>query len=268
MISAPAQFLDESSSGNCLLNPEFTDWKIKDQFIFSWLLSSISESMLGYVHRCVTAADLYYVLKMTNIVDQIRMVGHEISDDELVLDILNGLSSEYESVVVHLTSQIGSVSISEVQFTLHTHESRIQQLQQSLSNNPQAFTASGNSSVPVLHMASKKSFNNFRPPKGGFQCRNRGRGRFFRGGNSRLICQICGKHNHITTKCFKRYDPNFTGLDSSFFSAPPGFMSPQANFVATPYQQHSSYVASHTENSKPASVFVTQQPGSHSLSTG
>ncbi|KAK6163389.1 hypothetical protein DH2020_000253 [Rehmannia glutinosa] len=197
---------------------------------------------------------------MSNIVDQIRMVGHEISDDELVLDILNGLSPEYESVVVHLTSQIGNVSISEVQFTLQTHESRLQQQHQSLPNNPQAFHVAGNSSVPAVHMTSKRPFNNFRPPRGGFQGRNRGRGRFFRGGNSKLICQICGKHNHIAAKCFKRYDPNFTGLDTSLSSAPPSFMHPQANFVVSPYQQSNTSTTEHTEASKPSSAFLTQQP--------
>ncbi|KAK6147299.1 hypothetical protein DH2020_018211 [Rehmannia glutinosa] len=128
-----------------------------------------------------------------------------------------------------------------------------------------AFHVAGNSSVPGLHMASKRPFNNFRPPRGGFQGRNRGRGRFFRGGNSKLICQIYAKYNHIAAKCFKRYDPNFTGLDTSLSSAPPGFMHPQANFVASPYHMSNISRTQHTEASKPPAVFLRQQPGSQAL---
>ena len=40
--------------------------------------------------------------------------------------ILGGLGSEYESVVVHLTSRQGAISLEEAHFMLQTQEMRIE----------------------------------------------------------------------------------------------------------------------------------------------
>ncbi|KAK6128009.1 hypothetical protein DH2020_038241 [Rehmannia glutinosa] len=50
--TAPPQFvvLDESSSSPTS-NPEYLLWIRRDQTLFSWLLASVSESMLGYINR-------------------------------------------------------------------------------------------------------------------------------------------------------------------------------------------------------------------------
>ncbi|KAL8507820.1 hypothetical protein ACS0TY_018378 [Phlomoides rotata] len=34
-------------------------------------------------------------------------------------------------------------------------------------------------------------------------------------GKKKVICQICSKENHVATKCFKRSDPNFQGLENT-----------------------------------------------------
>ncbi|KAK6138048.1 hypothetical protein DH2020_028212 [Rehmannia glutinosa] len=103
----------------------------------------------------------------------------EISDDELILDILNGLTPEFESVVVVLTSRIGNLSISEMQFVLQTHELRLNQQNSSVSHTLQAFNLQPSNVSPSANVATKKFVPNsgvFRPPRGGFQGRSRGRG--------------------------------------------------------------------------------------------
>ncbi|PON50169.1 hypothetical protein PanWU01x14_224820 [Parasponia andersonii] len=40
------------------LNPAYTYWIRTDQALMSWLLASISESMLGHVVRCTSSAQL------------------------------------------------------------------------------------------------------------------------------------------------------------------------------------------------------------------
>ena len=45
-----------------------------------------------------------YILKMKNIASSLMAAGQSISDDELILYILGGLGSEFESVIVNLTS--------------------------------------------------------------------------------------------------------------------------------------------------------------------
>ena len=46
-----------------------------------------------------------YFLKMRNIADTLASTGQLISDDELLLYVLGGLRSEYDPVVVNLTSR-------------------------------------------------------------------------------------------------------------------------------------------------------------------
>ena len=54
-----------------------------------------------------------YFLKMRTIADTLTFTGQSISDDELLLYILGGLGSEYDPVVVNLTSRL-KVSILKI----------------------------------------------------------------------------------------------------------------------------------------------------------
>ena len=55
-----------------------------------------------------------YFVKMKNIADLLNVSsGQTFTDDELLLYILGGLGSEYEFVVVHLTSCQGTISLEE-----------------------------------------------------------------------------------------------------------------------------------------------------------
>ena len=96
----------------------------------SWLLSSVSERMLlsmwfnprrpqksgMFFINCFPQDPLQttqkgadsveeYILKMKGIAHDIMAAGQHISDDELILYILGGLGSDFESVVVNLTSR-------------------------------------------------------------------------------------------------------------------------------------------------------------------
>ena len=69
-IPCPAQFCDSTSINNNGetqvtqgMNPEFTLWTRHDQFLMSWLLSLMTESMLGHVIRCRIAADIWRTLE-------------------------------------------------------------------------------------------------------------------------------------------------------------------------------------------------------------
>ena len=44
--------MDSGNSAVLLSNPEYISWKRLDQFVMGWLLSSISEQMLGHVIHC------------------------------------------------------------------------------------------------------------------------------------------------------------------------------------------------------------------------
>ncbi|KAH6774149.1 hypothetical protein C2S51_012553 [Perilla frutescens var. frutescens] len=156
----PSQFLPTSSTGGCMPNPDYQLWLCRDQFLMSWLLSSISEAMLGYVTRCKTACELWMVLeslfqsqskarimqlrfqlqttrkgdlsvddfflKMRGFADLLAGAGHPIGDDELILYILAGFGPEYEAIVVNLTHRAEPLNLQEVHFALQAQEQRLQ----------------------------------------------------------------------------------------------------------------------------------------------
>lgn len=69
-IPCPVQFYDSTTvNGNGetqvvqVTNPEFVLWTQHDQFLISWLLSSMAESMLGHVIRCKTAVEIWNTLE-------------------------------------------------------------------------------------------------------------------------------------------------------------------------------------------------------------
>lgn len=155
---------DPSSPSQMISNPEFNVWIRLDQFLMSWLLASISEAMLGHVVRCTSSAEIWnvliqlfatqsrarvlqlrlllqttkkgstpveeYVLKMRALAYALMAAGQNILDDDLILYILGGLGTDYESVVVNLTSR-ESLTLQEVQFMLQNQEMRLEQLSSS-----------------------------------------------------------------------------------------------------------------------------------------
>lgn len=131
-------------------------WIRRDQFLVSWMLSSIGKSMIGQVTHCVTARDIWnvlanlfqyhskarimqlqqqiqtqkkgdqsvdtYFLKMREFTDQLADAGKSIADDDLILHILSGFGSEFDVVVVNLTNRPDSLNLQEVQFAFQVHE--------------------------------------------------------------------------------------------------------------------------------------------------
>lgn len=147
-------------------NPSYLDWIKRDQLLVSWLLSYLSEAMLGHVVRCSSAAEIWkilenlfqnhsnarilqlrsqlhtqkkgtlsideYMLKMREIADNLITAGQKVSDDELIMNILEGVCAEFDAVLVNLTSRTAHYIIPEVHFALQTHEIRLQKHHASL----------------------------------------------------------------------------------------------------------------------------------------
>ena len=76
--SKPEQFLASSASSDhisdqptapasskqVLVNPSFLQWTHLDQFLLSWILSSIPEPMLGHVIQCTSAYGIWKLLEL------------------------------------------------------------------------------------------------------------------------------------------------------------------------------------------------------------
>ena len=68
----PAQFIDiYNPNGNQsithTLNPDYVTRNRQDQYLISWLISFMSESMLAHVTRCVRASEIWFTLERLNI---------------------------------------------------------------------------------------------------------------------------------------------------------------------------------------------------------
>ena len=63
----------------------------------------------------------------------LNFTGLIVSDDELLLSILRGLNSEYDPVVINLTSRHESVTLQEAQYMLQSQELYIEQQNNALN---------------------------------------------------------------------------------------------------------------------------------------
>lgn len=162
-----------------------------------------------------------YILKMRGLTDSLLAASQPISDEELILYILGRLGSDYEAVVMSLTSRQDSISLQEVQFLLQNQEMHL------LSTNSIDLSSSSS------HLTSANFKKNGGPgqyPRGSANYGGRGRG--MRGGRgNKPACQVCGKAGHIALKCYHRFDLSFQG-DSSSSSTQQANQANQA-FVAT-----------------------------------
>lgn len=59
-----------------------------------------------------------YFMKMRSHADISAVVGYPMSNDDLVLQILNGFGFAYDAVVVNFTNQPETLNLQEVQFSL------------------------------------------------------------------------------------------------------------------------------------------------------
>ncbi|CAA0842158.1 Unknown protein, partial [Striga hermonthica] len=232
-------------------NKAYPIWVKQDQLIASWLLSSLSENVLITTVGLNTSKEIWaslkqgfashslakqmqlklelqalkkgnmkireYFNKVKGICDLLAAAGHKISENDQILHLLAGLGSDYNPVVISITSRTEACSMMEAYSILLSFESRLESTD-STNEGDGSFLAAN----LVTHSPNRggRGFNSFRGRSNGQNQTNRGgrsngrsgssRGRGGRGfGNNRARCQICGYNNHTVDKCYYRFDMNF-----------------------------------------------------------
>ncbi|KAL5751167.1 hypothetical protein ACOSP7_025770 [Xanthoceras sorbifolium] len=139
-----------------------------------------------------------YVLKLRTMADSLAAAGQPMSERDLLLNVLQGLGSEYDAVIVNITSQHG-ISLQDAQFQLMSYEARLDHY---------------NSSTSLALATASAQFAQSNNSRGGTNQYNRGRRGRGRGtGRGRgIICQLCGKTGHYSAICYSRFDQNFQGF--------------------------------------------------------
>lgn len=69
-----------------------------------------------------------YINKMKILIDNLATAGKKFTKDDLISYILLGLGTEYEPVVVNITTRIDDLSLPEAFSLLFNHESQMKQL--------------------------------------------------------------------------------------------------------------------------------------------
>lgn len=230
-------------------NPAYAEWMSADKQLVGWLRNTMTpELSLNLLHcrtahlllegaRALTCGSLKsrvlvlkgefqkarknalsmteYLNKMRTISDQLALAGAPVSITDLVLQVLNGLDSEYNGVVSLVAKMADDPNLSwtEVQSTLLSFESRLDQLNHfsSLTLQPSANFVQGNRafrpSFPANNQFSGRGA--WRGSKG-FSGGRRSRGRRFdNSSGSRPYCHLCERPDHVVANCFMRFDRTF-----------------------------------------------------------
>jgi gag-polypeptide of LTR copia-type len=258
----PPSLTINSSDGTTSTNPAFLNWHKQDQLILAWIFNSLSPSILAQVINCETSRQLWieinqmhtsqsmarvlelklklqtskkggttcvqFLQYMQGIADQLRSVGAEISDQELVLYTLQGLGTEFDNFVTTISLRTNSVTMSELRSLIFSHEARQQANLASFSTSmanlaikPAATTIPGSDaqSHSALYVGNHPHDNN---SSGYFNYQRRGRGNYrgnFRGrargrspfsDSDNIQCHICLKWGHTSAKCYHRFNSTYT----------------------------------------------------------
>ncbi|PNX90864.1 retrovirus-related Pol polyprotein from transposon TNT 1-94, partial [Trifolium pratense] len=182
----PLQFASVADRLDGKTSDEYQRWLFKDQSLFTWLLSTISDNVLPRVLSCKHAYEVWdtihkyfnsvlkararqlrselkntkkltrsvneYLLRIKSIVNSLIAVGDVVSVQEQVDAVLEGLPEEYNSFVMLVYSRFETPTVEDVEALLLLQEVQFEKFRQELTN-PSV-------SANVAHMNSKSNSPN------------------------------------------------------------------------------------------------------------
>ncbi|GAU36893.1 hypothetical protein TSUD_220620 [Trifolium subterraneum] len=214
----------------------YQQWVVKDQYLFTWLLSTLSENVLPRVLGCKHAhentkklarSSNEYLLRIKTIVNLLITVGDVVSEQEQVDAILEGLPEEFNLFVIMIYSRFDSPTVEDFEALLILQEAQFEKFKQelhapSVSANVAHSEARSTESVTNqdLHEVGTEHYN-VNPQRGRGRGKGRGRG--------------CG-----------RYDSNAMRPPNRPYNAGPGprpahsnaYMRPSAHLALPHYYPH------------------------------
>ena len=82
-------------------------------------------TLIQHGHRSITD----YLHAVKKLVDEIAIIDHPISDDDLTLYVLNGLSSDFREIVGPIRARESSLNFEELHDLLVGHEAYLKRLE-------------------------------------------------------------------------------------------------------------------------------------------
>ena len=152
----PPRFLTAQDRATGKLNPEYRQWRLKDQMLLSWLQSTLSGEILACVVGSSHAYELWsklvtyfhkqmrakarqlrvelrstsldnrtvqeYLLRNRNLIDNLASIGDPVPITQHLDVILEGLPQEYCPMISVVESKFDAIDIDEVEPLLISHE--------------------------------------------------------------------------------------------------------------------------------------------------
>ena len=151
-----------------------------------------------------------YSSRVTEVVNQMRTLGEDLSDQKVVEKILISLPEKYDPIVVAIeeSKDITSLSIEQLMGSLKSHEQRRlgrneetveSAFQSKLTFKPHKFIKKGSTNPRDVQRMGDKKWK-----KVDFS-RNNDKGMI--SVESKPACKVCNKTNHATAKCWFRGKP-------------------------------------------------------------
>ncbi|KAK6119364.1 hypothetical protein DH2020_046895 [Rehmannia glutinosa] len=219
----PARLITSENTSQTSLNPDFVTWLRQDQLLASWLLSSLTENLLILMVGKNSSREIWETLeanfsgqskarlmhhklqlqtlrkgnlsmreflsKVKSCCDALGTAGEPVSEQNHILYILGGLGSDYNPVVVAVTSRVEPYTLNEVYAMLFSLESRFD-ISSPYSVNTDGSTPVANLTTPFPNNPRTPSPNlpptpQYRPPYQNQNFRGRGRGSTYKGRGGR-----------------------------------------------------------------------------------
>ncbi|KAK6141525.1 hypothetical protein DH2020_024735 [Rehmannia glutinosa] len=185
----PAEFIADISTKVKVINPAYLLWCRQDQLLVSWLLSSLSESVLISTVGLTTSKEICdclqtgfasqndakilqyrlqlqtirkenlsmrdYLNKIKNCCDLLGSAGEKVSERDHLLYILSGLGQEYNPVLVSLTTRKPPCTLMDAYSILMSFENRLE-----VSENFSNGAKNGSFSVNLITQGQGNRRNN------------------------------------------------------------------------------------------------------------
>jgi histone deacetylase 1/2 len=155
----PPMFLTEIDRTTATLNPKYRQWRKKDQMLLSWLQSTLSSEILtrflgshhtyelwgkivSYFHKQLRAKARQlrvelrnttlenrtiqeYLLRIRLLIDNLISIGDPLPLNQHLDVILEGLPTEFNTVISVIESKFDIIEMNEVEALLLAHEARL-----------------------------------------------------------------------------------------------------------------------------------------------
>ncbi|CAL9025631.1 unnamed protein product, partial [Prunus brigantina] len=125
-LIAPPKFAIVGEEGvTSTITAAYREWLRADKALLSLLIATLSDEAIEYVIGSVDTIEKF-LLQLKHVRDQLCIAGVSMSDDDLMIESLNGLPAEYDMIKTVLMARDTSISLKDFRSQLLAVEQSVQ----------------------------------------------------------------------------------------------------------------------------------------------